>query len=49
MPFTEERQAIIGLLEYAKNVLEELMDRLESKDRALFEDAWFSETRPQQC
>lgn len=47
MAFTEERQAIIGVLEYAKNVLEELMHRLEPKDRALFEVAWFSETRPQ--
>lgn len=47
MGFYEERQAIIGVLEYARRVLEDLSARLEPGDRDRFQDAWFYETRPQ--
>jgi hypothetical protein len=47
MSFAEEREAITGVLEFTGRLLEHLMSRLETKDRGRFEDAWYSETRPQ--
>jgi len=47
MPFAEEREAIIGVLEFTGQVLEYLMTRLGLEDRLVFEDAWYSETKPQ--
>jgi hypothetical protein len=47
MEFYEDRMAIVGVLEYARRVLEGLMARLEPGDRDRFQDAWSYETRPQ--
>src|SRR6267143_2530862 len=47
MPFAEEREAIIGVLEFTGEVLEYLMTRLGPEDRLVFEDALYSETKPQ--
>lgn len=47
MAFAEEREAVIGVLEFTGKLLEHLMSRLDTEDRALFEDAWYSETKPQ--
>ncbi len=47
MSFAEEREAIIGVLELVGRLLEHLMSRLDIEDRSRFEDAWYSETRPQ--
>jgi len=47
MAFYEERQAIIGVLEYARRVLEDLVARLPTEDRGRFQDTWLYETNPQ--
>ena len=47
MGFYEERMAIVGVLEYARKVLEELTARLELGDGGRFQDAWLYETSPQ--
>jgi DUF2934 family protein len=43
----EERESIIGVLEFTGKLLELLMSRLDLEDRELFQDAWYSETKPQ--
>jgi hypothetical protein len=45
--FAQEREAIIGVLEFTGKLLEDLISRLQAEDRRAFEDAWYSETRPQ--
>jgi len=47
MGFYEEKMAIIGVLEYTRNVLENLILRMEPEDRERFQEAWSYETRPQ--
>jgi hypothetical protein len=47
MAFKDEREAIIGVLEFTGKLLERLISRLNIEDRARFADAWFNETKPQ--
>lgn len=47
MSFKEEREAIVGVLEFTGRFLELLISRLRPEDRTLFEDTWKSETKPQ--
>lgn len=47
MSFEEERQAIVGVLEFTGRVLEHLISTLPPESRAEFEDTWRSETRAQ--
>ncbi len=47
MSFDDERQAMIGVLEFTGRVLEHLISTLQPEGRKEFEDAWRGETRPQ--
>jgi len=47
MAFENEREAIIGVLEFTGRLLELLILRLNPEDRRLFEEAWYAETRLQ--
>ena len=46
MAFVEEREAIIGVLEFTGRMLEHLLSQLNPEARKEFEDTWYSETRP---
>jgi hypothetical protein len=46
MSFDEERQAIIGALQFTGRVLEHLISTLRPESRTEFEDVWRTETRP---
>lgn len=47
MPFLEERESIIGVLQFTGRVLEHLISRLPPESRTEFEDVWRTETRAQ--
>ena len=47
MSFNEEREAIIGVLQFTGRVLEHLISTLPPESRIEFEDVWRSETRAQ--
>jgi hypothetical protein len=45
MSFDDERQAIIGVLEFTGRALEHLISTLQPESRKEFEDVWYGETR----
>jgi len=47
MSFIEEKEAIVGVLEFTGRLLEHLVSRLHQEASKQFEDAWSSETKPQ--
>jgi hypothetical protein len=47
MGFHEEKMAIIGVLEYASNAMENLINWLKPEHLQRFQDAWLQETKPQ--
>jgi hypothetical protein len=46
MSFDDERQAMIGVLEFTGRALEHLISTLQPHGRKEFEDVWYGETRP---
>ena len=47
MSFDDERQAIVGVLQFTGRVMEHLISTLQPAARKEFEDVWRGETRPQ--